>query len=112
MFSFLIFRWNRLPVEEAVNGGHLRVAAYIKRYTEEHPDQKDFSIFADFESSESDDDEVQSILTLKVPERLTRQNVSLSESAAGILGKSVRSPITIGLGLRYDMRLVYMRIHT
>ena len=101
-----------MPVEEAVNGGHLRVAAYIKRYTEEHPDQKDFSIFADFESSESDDDEVQSILTLKVPERLTRQNVSLSESAAGILGKSVRSPITIGLGLRYDMRLVYMRIHT
>ena len=81
------------------------MAAYIKRYTEEHPDQKDFSIFADFESSESDDDdEVQSILTLKVPERLTRQNVSLSESAAGILGKSVRSPITIGLGLRYDMR--------
>ena len=81
------------------------MAAYIKRYTEEHPDQKDFSIFADFESSESDDDdEVQSILTLKVPERLARQNVSLSESAAGILGKSVRSPITIGLGLRYDMR--------
>ena len=94
-----------MPVEEAVNGGHLRVAAYIKRYTEEHPDQKDFSIFADFESSESDDDEVQSILTLKVPERLTRQNVSLSESAASAFsGKSVRSPITIGLGLRYDMR--------
>ena len=96
-----------MPVEEAVNGGHLRVAAYIKRYTEEHPDQKDFSIFADFESSDSDDEgskEVESILTLKVPERLTRQNVSLSESAAGILVKSVRSPITIGLGLRYDMR--------
>ena len=107
MFFLLIFRWNRLPIEEAVNHGHLRVAAYIKRYTEEHPDQKDFSIFADFESSDSDDEEsieVESILTLKVP-RLTRQNLSLSESAASAFsGKSVRSPITIGLGLRYDMR--------
>ena len=32
-------RWQQTPLEEATRFGHYRLAAYIKNYVQEHPEQ-------------------------------------------------------------------------
>ena len=59
-------RWQQTPLEEATRFGHYRLAAYIKNYVQEHPEQlqaPDPDDIEDNDLEDNDDDEVENILT-------------------------------------------------
>ena len=61
---FILLRWQQTPLEEATRFGHFRLAAYIKNYIQEHPEQLEDATDADeLEDDDHEGEEVENILT-------------------------------------------------